>query len=98
MSVVDQPLPQVLVKRLTRICPSLADVLDFERVRDHLVTNKVFSWTQQEKLMAEKVAYDRNVEMINNLQHGSLRSLLMAAGSFMNAGCKQLGQYLLKGT
>ena len=95
--VVDQPLSEQLVNRLTRICPLLADVLDFERVRRHLVRNEVFSWTQEQKLMAEKVTYDRNVELIDNLQRGSLRSLLMATESLKDAECKRLGQYLLKG-
>ena len=97
MSVVDQPLSQVLVNRLTRICPLFADVLDYDRVHGHLVTNEVCSWTQQRKLMAEKVTYDRNVEMVNSLQRGSLRSLLMAIESVNETKHGKLGQYLLKG-
>ena len=75
----------------------LADFLDFERVHDHLVRNEVLSWTQEEKLKADRITYDRNVELINNLQRGSLRSLLLATKSLKDAECEPLGRYLLRG-
>ncbi len=90
-------MSEALVNRLTRITPLLADVLDFERVRDHLIRNEVLNWTQHENLMAERVKYDRNVQLIDSLQHGSLRSLLCATKAMNDAKYKDLGRYVLKG-
>ncbi len=96
-SAVDQPLSQLLVNRLTRIAPYLADILDFDRVCGHLIRNKVLNWTQYQALTARKVTYDRNVQLIDNLQRGSLRSIMDAKKALEDVGCKDLGRYLLKG-
>jgi hypothetical protein len=86
-----------LACRLTTITPLLADILDFDTFRGHLIRNRGISWSQYETLMAERVEYDRNVQLIDTLQHGSLRSLLLTTEALKACDNKYIGQYLIKG-
>jgi hypothetical protein len=88
----DQPLTEPMVKRLTRITPLLADILDLDTLHSQLISNEALSWTQYEMLMAERVKYDRNVQLLDTLQHGSLHSLLRATEALKAANMKCLGR------
>jgi hypothetical protein len=93
----DQPLSEKMVNRLTRIIPVLADILDFDTLHGQLIKKEVLSWTQYETLMAERVKYDRSVQLIDTLQHGSLHSLLRTMEALKDANMKCFGRYIPMG-
>lgn len=98
-SASDCPLSVATRRRLVRIGPTLAQVVDFDATLSACLKSvEALSWTQYERVTAERLHLDRTLQLLHVLQRRSVTSLARTRDALLMANNNTfLTQYIDKG-
>ena len=98
-SASDCPLSVATRRRLVRIGPTLAQVVDFDATLSACLKSvEALSWTQYERVTAERLHLDRTLQLLHVLQRRSVTSLARTRDALHMANNNTfLTKYLYKG-